>query len=676
MQKTYFNSQDARDLINQYGFAIFPIHGTRENGSCTCNNPNCANIGKHPATPDGFKSASKDIEQVKKLWSGRKGLNVGVATGEASGVFVIDIDSAEAEKEFYAKFTIPDTYTVQTGRGKHLYFSYDPNHPVKNGSHIIPGVDVRGNGGYVAGAGSNHVSGVIYSVLNPDNLTGTPLDFAPCPKEIYDFIEKDKHTKPLFEPKPKLFDPPREGWSIDQIRGHLAHISPDIGYDDWVRVGMALHQEGVPEAIWDEWSAKGVKYKGSQDINFHWRSFNKGGGVSYGTVVNMAKQGGWAPQSPSSVIAKPEIPQSTIAAQTPQSKQPSSELYYIAARDISFSIDDNSLVKDVLGQEELSVIYGESNCGKTFFMTDLSFHIARGLDWRGHRVAQGGVMYAALEGARGLSKRFEAYCVKNSISRDFPFAVMPCALDFYSESANITQFIDLIKRSQDDIGDPKLIVIDTLSRALAGGDENSGQDMGRLVNYADLIRYETKAHLSFVHHSGKNKALGARGHSSLRAAIDTEIEISREEEDDFSLVRFVKQREVEIIDDLAFGLERVVIGVNRFTEEITSCVVVEAEQIIKASTDRKMTDAQQFVFDAIVSAIDDYGRERMIYGKNIKSIKYHDFYGELEKRGFQNLENKDGEVDEKRIINSSRHLRVALKEKGLINFTKEFIWLV
>ncbi len=351
-----------------------------------------------------------------------------------------------------------------------------------------------------------------------------------------------------------------------------------------------------------------------------------------------------------------------------------SQLYYIAGRDIKFNTDDTSLIKDVIGKSELSVIYGESNCGKTFFMTDLAFHVARGLQWRGKRVSQGGVMYAALEGAKGLSGRYEAYCVKNNIERSLPFGLMPCALDFYSEAANITEFIDLIKAAQDDIGDPALVVVDTLSRALAGGDENSGQDMGRLVYYADMIRRDTRAHLSFVHHSGKNKALGARGHSSLRAAVDTEIEISREEDDDYSVIKFVKQREMEMIEDLAFSLERVVLGVNGFNEEVTSCVVTPAE-ITGERKERPATPKERFVYEAIVATMSRYSRARQPYkdGPTLQTITFDQFAEVLQEMGYGKMFTNDGEQT---ALAATQSVRIALRDKNMIGFTNNIIWML
>ena len=72
-----------------------------------------------------------------------------------------------------------------------------------------------------------------------------------------------------------------------------------------------------------------------------------------------------------------------------------------------------------------------------------------------------------------------------------------------------------------------LVVIDTLARALAGGNENAPEDMGALIGNAKRIQEATGAAVLFVHHSGKDTSRGSRGHSSLKGAADLEIEVTR-----------------------------------------------------------------------------------------------------------------------------------------------------
>ena len=104
---------------------------------------------------------------------------------------------------------------------------------------------------------------------------------------------------------------------------------------------------------------------------------------------------------------------------------------------------------------------------------------------------------------------------------------MPCLIDLLRPKGDTEELIDLIEVvSRNKKGKVKLVIIDTLSRALSGGNENSPDDMGNLVKHLDKIRHTLKTHLCIIHHSGKDRAKGARGHSLLRAATDTELEVA------------------------------------------------------------------------------------------------------------------------------------------------------
>lgn len=403
--------------------------------------------------------------------------------------------------------------------------------------------------------------------------------------------------KPLFQPAPE-YKPKNNSlnpfqvkgeWSLDDIQSLLDFIPPESGvggksgYYDWLQVGMALHDYGAPFEMWDNWCKRGAYYPKPDEhsTSYKWSTFKKGGGASLGTIVYRAKQGGWKPktieQKIDMVVSKKENPTynpetGETEDQTEQSKT-KNKFHYINAPDIDIDLDVNDFVQGLLTESAMSVVYGESNCGKTFFMSDLAFHIAQGKEWRGKRVEKGNVLYLSLEGSRGIKNRIAAYKSENKVNLD-GFLMMPCQVDFIKSEEDIPELISLVLSANAVFDNNiKLIVVDTLARALGGGDENSGQDMGVLVKHADLIRQHTNAHICFIHHSGKDKARGARGHSSLRAAVDTEIEISRNDGDDFSNIKIAKQRDLEKDDDLQFKLKRIVLGVNRHNEEVSSCIV-------------------------------------------------------------------------------------------------------
>lgn len=245
--------------------------------------------------------------------------------------------------------------------------------------------------------------------------------------------------------------------------------------------------------------------------------------------------------------------------------------------DIVAVVMANDFVGGVLAEGSAAVVYGESNSGKSFWTLDLALHIAAGRAWNGRRVTQGGVLYVAMEGATGFRNRVAAWRDHTGTHNDkVLFAAIPAALNL-REEADAKELIATAKDAAEHWGQPvKLIVIDTVSRALAGGDENSPVDMGALVRMVDLIRKETGACVVLIHHSGKDGAKGARGHSLLRAAVDTEIEI-KASEDGAATATVTKQRDLEKGGRFGFRLERVVVGQNQYGEDVTTAVVMPTE---------------------------------------------------------------------------------------------------
>ena len=151
------------------GLAVFPVHGI-ENGSCTCQNPQCSSPGKHPIATGGFKIASTDGVVIRDWWSLWPFANVAIATGSLSGVLVLDIDvgpQKEGEESLHALEgevgPIPRDAVVRTGSGgTHIYMTM-PDQPISGStSKLGKNLDVRADGGYVVAPPSAHISGNNY----------------------------------------------------------------------------------------------------------------------------------------------------------------------------------------------------------------------------------------------------------------------------------------------------------------------------------------------------------------------------------------------------------------------------------------------------------------------------------------------------------------------------------
>jgi hypothetical protein len=277
------------------------------------------------------------------------------------------------------------------------------------------------------------------------------------------------------------------------------------------------------------------------------------------------------------------------ASKTPQTKFKTVGFYEAAEE----ALDDmaDPLIKGLLDQGAMSVLYGDSNVGKTFVAMDMAYHIATGRPYAGMWTQQMGVLYVAMEGGRGASKRVKALKAKYNPGEEPPFRLLKSAVDLRNPKIDLNAFIELLKA--EDTGRHKigLVVVDTLARALAGGDENSVVDMGAIVKNVGEIQAAIDTHVMIVHHTGKDRAKGARGHSSLRAATDTELEVSE------GLIQVTKQRDLDKAWSSAFSLEVHKLGLDKQNDPITSCTV--RLDAVTAGRKREPTEGEQAVLDAI-----------------------------------------------------------------------------
>jgi RecA-family ATPase len=281
--------------------------------------------------------------------------------------------------------------------------------------------------------------------------------------------------------------------------------------------------------------------------------------------------------------------------------------------DIAPSLDVLDFVQGLLIEASAAVVYGESNSGKTFWVTDLALHVAAGIEWNGRRVEQGGVVYCALEGGAGLQNRIHAWKIDHdALTSPVHFAAMRSSINLLDPDAHTDALIATINAGAQLIQTPvKLVVIDTLARAMAGGNENASEDMGALVLNMDRIRAETGACVLFVHHSGKDQAKGARGHSSLRAAIDTEVEVVAADDTGPRTATVVKQRELKKGDVHTFTLEVVELGHNRHGEPVTSCLVRYSDDKAYAGASlsrRRLPQQQQRALEVLADLVGGSGQ--------------------------------------------------------------------
>lgn len=236
----------------------------------------------------------------------------------------------------------------------------------------------------------------------------------------------------------------------------------------------------------------------------------------------------------------------------------------------------DELIEGLLVMGKLTVTYGDSNSGKTFWALAMAAHIVMGRDFFGRKVDPGLVVYLASEAPGSIRSRMQA--MKKFYGHDLAdFAMVPLPMNFYDGDGDANDVIDLVQAISELKGKPvRLIIGDTLARMSAGANENSGEDMGPVMARFDRVAQATKAALHIIHHNGKDQAKGSRGWSGIRAHIDTEIEVA--EKDGIRSASVTKQRELPGKGEMIyFRLEVVEMGITKFGQPATTCVAVHEE---------------------------------------------------------------------------------------------------
>lgn len=223
-------------------------------------------------------------------------------------------------------------------------------------------------------------------------------------------------------------------------------------------------------------------------------------------------------------------------------------------------------VKGVLPASGLAAVYGPSASGKSFLCLDLAAAIADGGDWFGYRVKRAPVVYLPLEGEAGFKLRAAAWEKEHGepLPDDLRLTMAPFKLTDPEDVAALAA-------AAAGVGPAPVVFIDTLNRAAPEADENASADMGRILDGAKSLQRLTGGLVVLVHHTGKDTSKGLRGHSSLFAALDGAIEVTRD--DDRRGWRCAKAKDDKDGQGHAFTLHVQDLGTDEDGDPVTSCVV-------------------------------------------------------------------------------------------------------
>jgi hypothetical protein len=232
------------------------------------------------------------------------------------------------------------------------------------------------------------------------------------------------------------------------------------------------------------------------------------------------------------------------------------------------------LVKGVLAAKEVNMIFAPKNRGKTFLGLDLAYSIASGCEtWLGHRITEhGSVVYLCAEGRNGLPKRRAAWLQvrQPGYQGDIPTLTFAQGITDIRDAAQIQALVAAIGEHHPDV---VLIVVDTLSQHMPGGDEGTA-DMSAALHQCQYLRDQLDTTVLVMHHPTKADDKNERGGSGLRGGCADVLNI--EEKGGAFWLKALNTRDRGKELALPYVLDVVTVEGQQFRDEegeqFTSCV--------------------------------------------------------------------------------------------------------
>jgi hypothetical protein len=268
------------------------------------------------------------------------------------------------------------------------------------------------------------------------------------------------------------------------------------------------------------------------------------------------------------------------------------------------------LVEGLFGIGDMIVPFGAPGSAKSTLIGDMGLHIAAGMPWFGRRVTQGGVIFVAAE-RRQLSERRTAAWRRYHGRERLPFAIVSGEIDLRSSSATADEIVLHAQDLQQSAGVPvRLVIIDTWSRALNGGDENGPKDTGAAVANVSRIQEALGVAVATVHHTPIEGGR-LRGHSLVLGGADVTALI--EKHADCRTMTIIKSNDGEEGVRIAFKLDSVHLATNSDTGRETTAPVVTPIDEADAprqheKKERPLGAKQKLAVEALVDSLLDRGQ--------------------------------------------------------------------
>jgi len=495
--------------------------------------------GKVPATQHGVKDATIDAEQITRWWAQNPDFNIGVAAGERSGIVVFDIDPRNGGDASWSDWTtkngaVPDGAMQMTaGGGYHHIADYTPE---IRSCKLTEGVDLLADGRYF--------------VAFPSTIEGRSYEWE-ASSDPFDGVAPFRVPSTWMTAYSAMRKPAERQQAT--TGGGLIQGSRNNGL---TALGGAMRRYGMTEA--EIMAALSIANETRCEIPLP--------SSELAQIVKSVSR-----YEPESDVAAASGIGAEAADFILSAAQAETQAYFFtrASSYLGQPAPLKWIVKGWVPDLGVTMIYGESGGGKTFFALDIACHIAAGLDWNGRRTKKGIAVYMAGEGNYGIRQRVASWCKAHNVDSLDNLLISNKAIDMDSPTAS-AQIIKAVRELTTE--DAVQITIDTVNNHMSGN-ENDAKDTRNMLNAVQIVGRALNAGVSLVHHTGNAiEAKGrARGSSAWKASMDSQILVTKK--DGLIEVSCTKMKDTEEPQAIWGTLQSVDLGwVDEDGEEIKGAV--------------------------------------------------------------------------------------------------------
>lgn len=563
---------------------------------------------KRPLIDKWPDRASSDTAEISAVWTEYPAGNIGCFNDDLISLDVDVKDGKQGRRSLrlleMLYETLPPTYVQCSASGGWHYTYRAPGEVValiKTCADEIAGfsgIDVRaGRTGYIIGAGSSTAAG--------DYTVESDLPIADAPQWLLDLLPKvhDRKTQPNGDRQTPLVPLDAEtaiARAIDWLEHHAPEAIEGAGGDhETLKVAYRVKDFGISrekclELLLDHWNeTKAIPPWDPDDL-----------------AVKVANAYRYGQNAPGIASAEAEFDAVEIDAK-PSPKRKGLDVRNITSFGWS-TAQGGYLVQGFLNYKMLAMMSAPSSAGKSPLALDLAAHIAMGRPWRGRKVKPAYVFHYSTEGFTGLSNRMEALRREHFEGLvNVPFDFVSGSLDLRRSTKDAEAITEAVRAGSAKFGvSPGLVVIDTLSHALGGGDDSNQEHVRAVLKNCSMIANATGAAVLILHHPTKSASSDYRGSSIMLNDIDLMIKVEVDPRTKKRTVTTPRVKEFAEIDPMHFNIKVVQLGEDEECDPITS-IVVDWIETAEIEFEPKLTPPQA----EVLAAFDDLIAKRNAAGE-------------------------------------------------------------